>query len=131
MVRDCRGRFVRARANKVRGRSLAWEAEVISLKEALSWVKEWRTEKCIFETDAKLLVDALQGTRGKSLFDTIVQECQEILKHFQEVLVVFVIRSANMIAHTLARAAYSLPGPQEWLQNAPEFIACNLILEEA
>lgn len=62
----------------------------MSLKEALSWIKAWRTSKCIFETDAKLLVDAINGMRGKSFFDTIVIDCTELLKHFEEVLVVFV-----------------------------------------
>lgn len=129
VVRNEMGEFLRARTNMIRSRGQAREVEAVSLKEALSWIKLWRTSKCIFESDAKILVDALQGRRGKSIFDTIVEDCRELMKHFQEVLVVFVNRYANMSAHMLAQAAYSKSGPREWLVNPPDFIICNLILE--
>lgn len=96
---------MRVRVNISRGMGQPREAEAISLKEALSWTKEWRTHKCIFETDYKLLIDASKGNIGKSMFDTIVEDCQELLKHFEEVLIVFVNRFANMIAHLLTRTA--------------------------
>lgn len=130
VIRDDQGQFLRARSSIVRRRGHAREADAISLREALSWVKDWRTTKCIFDSDVKLLVDALHGQRGKSIFDTIVEDCQELVKHFQEVLFVFVNRSANMVAHLLAQEAYSSSGPQEWLYIAHDFIACNLIMEE-
>lgn len=53
----------------------------------------------------------------------IVEDCIELLKHFDEVIVVFVYRSANMVAHKLARAACSMSGR---LSNAPDHILCNL-----
>lgn len=130
LARNDRGRFISARANKSRGRGQAREAEAITLKVALTWTKEWRTHKCIFETDCKLLVDALQGLRVRSMFDTIVEDCRELLKSFEEVLVLFVSRSANIIAYLIVQATYSLPGSQEWHNNAPDFVACNLTLEE-
>lgn len=39
VVRDEHGSFLRARCNKVQGRLQPREAEAISLKEALSWMK--------------------------------------------------------------------------------------------
>lgn len=47
VMRDGMGQFMRARSNLVRGRMHAREAEAISLKEALSWTKEWGANKCI------------------------------------------------------------------------------------
>lgn len=47
------------------------------MKEALSWTKEWRSGKCILETDSKLLVDAVTGVRGLSYFDPIAADVQE------------------------------------------------------
>ncbi|XP_017239320.1 uncharacterized protein LOC108212100 [Daucus carota subsp. sativus] len=129
VVRDEEGRFVRARTTVVRGRAYAREAEALSLKEALSWMKTWRHNKCIFESDSKVLIDAIRAGQGKSIFDTHVEDCRELLKHFEDVLVVFVNRSANSVAHELTKAAYSMSGPQEWLYAAPEFIICNLALE--
>ncbi|XP_074373281.1 uncharacterized protein LOC141713413 [Apium graveolens] len=112
-MRDSRNQFMGARSNLVRGRTIAREAEALSLKEALSWTKERAVTKCIFESDAKLLVDAIHGFKGRSMFDTIVENCSEILKHFEEVLVVFAHRSANTVAHLLAQVAYSMTGLRE------------------
>lgn len=51
-----------------------------ALKEALKWTKEGRKTKCIFECDAKLLVDFFHGDRKKyfDLFDLIVEDCIDI-----------------------------------------------------
>ncbi|XP_074359574.1 uncharacterized protein LOC141698717 [Apium graveolens] len=130
VVRDSAGSFLRAKACKVRNRAYAMEAEAVRLKEALSWVKDWRTSKCIFETDAKLLVDVMHSPKqGRSFFDTLVDDCKELVKHFEEVLIVFTHRSANNVAHILAQAAYSLIDPREWINTAPDFIICTLSLE--
>lgn len=93
------------------------------------WLKEWRPQRCIFELDAKSVVDAVHGI-GNSNFHTIIVKCEEILKHFQEVLVVFENRSANQVAHVLGHAAYSMTGPMEWIDIVPEFLLCNLISDE-
>lgn len=82
VMRDSRGRFIRARSNKVRGMNQAREAKVLSLKEALTWTKTWRNTKCIFEMDAKLLIEVIYGPKGNSMFHTIVEDCVELLKHF-------------------------------------------------
>lgn len=108
VVRDDRGKFLRARSNRVHGSIQAREAEARSLKEVLLWTHTWRKQKCIFELDSKLVVDAIHDDRGNSIFHTIIDDCVEILKHFEEVLVVFEYRYANNVAHLLARAAFSL-----------------------
>ena len=54
--------------NIVHGRFQPRKAEALGLKEALSWVKEGRANKCVFESDAKFLVDDVQGRRGLSYF---------------------------------------------------------------
>ncbi|XP_074361976.1 uncharacterized protein LOC141702169 [Apium graveolens] len=101
----------------------------MSLKEALTWIKTLRTRKIMFESYAKLLVDAFQGRKGKSIFDMRVEDCKELFKHFDEVLFVFVHQSANQVAHALAQTAYSMSGPKEWCYAAPDFIRCNIALE--
>ncbi|KAL8089279.1 hypothetical protein AgCh_038904 [Apium graveolens] len=127
VVRDERGNFLRARSNVFQGNFQPREAEAVGLKEALSWVKDWRVHKCIFECDAKVLVDAMNGEGGATYFHLIVEECRDIIKHFKEVLVCFVHRSANMAAHKLAQVAYSMSGPMEWHYTAPTFLSCNLV----
>ncbi|KAL8156219.1 hypothetical protein AgCh_001348 [Apium graveolens] len=130
VVRNEKGEFMRTRACQIGGRMQAKESEVRSLKEALLWVRQWRTTKCIFEMDAKSVVDAIHGGSGISIFHTIVEDCVELPKHFEQVLVVFARRSANRVAHLLAQATYSRSGPMEWYDTAPDFI-CNLIEEES
>ncbi|KAL8105152.1 hypothetical protein AgCh_029083 [Apium graveolens] len=130
VMRDGDGRFMRARMNTIQGGRSVREAKTLSMREALSWVKNWTTTKCIFEYDAKLFVDAFYGPKGKSCFVTIVEDCSELIKHYNEVLVDFVPRSANSVAHSLARAAYSNPGPREWHATAPDMILCNLSMDE-
>lgn len=49
------------------------------MKEALSWTQPWRNSKCVFESDAKNLVDAINGSGGRSYFHTIVDDCKELL----------------------------------------------------
>ena len=60
----------------------------------------------------------------------IIDDCIDVLKHFDEVLVAFVHRSANNVAHLLAKAAYSMSGLQEWVHTGPEIITCILASEE-
>lgn len=50
-------------------------------------------------------------------------------KHFESVLVKFVSRSANSVAHLLARASYSTSGIQEWNSTAPAFIIHAIVLD--
>lgn len=84
------------------------EVEALSLKEALSWVTELGFGNCVFEMNVKPLADACKSVQGELYFYTLVSDCVDYCKHFENVLVVFVRRSANVVAHKLARAAYSL-----------------------
>lgn len=61
VIRDEFGAFVKAKSNVLRVNMQAREEEALSLKEALSWTKTFRTSKCIFESDSKILVDAVNG----------------------------------------------------------------------
>ncbi|XP_074324152.1 uncharacterized protein LOC141661069 [Apium graveolens] len=130
VIRDECGHFMRARSQVVQGCLQSREVEVIGLREALLWIKNWRQSKCIFESDSKVLEEAVNGEGGQSYFHTIVDDCRDILKHFDKVLMMFVPRSANTVAHLLAKATYSMSGLQEWLFTAPEFIICNIASEE-
>ncbi|KAL8107520.1 hypothetical protein AgCh_024073 [Apium graveolens] len=118
VIRDEVGAFVKARSNVLRVNMQAREAEALSLKETLSWTKTFRSSKCIFESDSKMIVDAVNGNRGASMFDTIAEDCSELIKHFDGVLVIFVHRSVNKIAHLVAQAFYSMSGLQEWQYNS-------------
>ncbi|XP_074360145.1 uncharacterized protein LOC141700235 [Apium graveolens] len=122
VIRDSHGNFIEARCCKIQGHWQIREAEAISLKEAVSWVRLLGFQYCRFETDSQVLVWAIKGQSGESYFHTIVSQCVNELKHIDQVLVDFVYRSANGVAHLLASAAHSMSGCGEWLVTPPEFI---------
>lgn len=101
VIRDENGVFIRARNQKIAANLQPREAEAVGLREALSWVKELGHKRCIFETDSKLLAEACKGVKGRAYFHTIVFDCVELFKHFDDVLIEFVYRSANEVAHRL------------------------------
>lgn len=118
VMRDSKGMFLGAKCCRLNGSWSPREAEALSMNEALSWVTLRGGQYCIFETDSQVLVAACKGGQGETIFGTIVGDCIELMKHIKPVLVKFVYRSANCVAHALARATYSMSEAREWV-NAP------------
>ncbi|XP_074346112.1 uncharacterized protein LOC141684874 [Apium graveolens] len=108
VIRDARGEFPASRCKKIAGVWRPKEAEAIAFKEALSWIIELQHKNCVFETDSRVLVQACNRAPDNSYFGTIVGDCIQLLKHINPVLFQFAFRSANSVAHTLARATYSM-----------------------
>ena len=67
-------------------------------------------------------MDTCRESKGRSPFHTIVSDCIDLFKHFRHVLVQFVHRSANEVAHVLARATHFMSDTQEWIDTAPDFM---------
>ncbi|XP_074377333.1 uncharacterized protein LOC141718856 [Apium graveolens] len=123
VIRDANGRFLKAMCKQVEGSWSPREAEALGLKEVLSWTKQYGFTQCVFETDSKLLADTCNGSSRRSYFHNIVRECVELIKHFENVLVRFVHRSTNEVAHMLARVSLSMSDLQEWDSVAPSFLS--------
>jgi ribonuclease HI len=102
------GRFVMAETTWLDGSCSIVEGESIALLEALKVMVQRGYSHVIFETDSKSVVDAIHHFRsGHSEFSFIVSNINNILSCNQNFMVKFVKRQANMVAHTLARAAIS------------------------
>ncbi|KAL8157102.1 hypothetical protein AgCh_001987 [Apium graveolens] len=101
VIRNEYGQFLRARNHKLQALYSPREGEAIGLKEALSWVKNFGYRRCVFETDAKELAEALN----------------------------YVPRSANVVAHELARATYAMSDINEWVDTPPDCICDALIVD--
>ncbi|KAL8115005.1 hypothetical protein AgCh_021723 [Apium graveolens] len=129
VIRDDRGGFVAARALRIPGAWKPREAEAIAMKEALSWVTTRGYKQCVFETDSYVLADACNGSTGRSLFDTIVTDCIELIKHISPVLFSFAYRSANNVAHVLAQTTCSMSDVGEWYVTPPNFLIHALDLD--
>ncbi|XP_074327739.1 uncharacterized protein LOC141665651 [Apium graveolens] len=130
IVRGADGQFLLAHSVRREGMVPPREVEALSLKEALSWLKDKDFRRCIFETDSQVLAKSCNSVTGRSYFATIVRDCMDLFHHYDEVEVCFTRRSANSAAHALSRVAYSLSESREWNLNAPEFIH-HVLLSEA
>ncbi|XP_074383626.1 uncharacterized protein LOC141725107 [Apium graveolens] len=129
VIRDDQGRFVGARCMKIAGAWKPIEAEAIGLREALSWVIDRGYKHCVIETDTYVLADACNGNPGRALFGNIVMDCIHLVKHINPVLVNFVYRSLNNVAHVLAKATCSMLDVGEWYSTPPSFLMLALELD--
>jgi ribonuclease HI len=82
------------------------EGESIAILEAMKVIEQRGISNVIFETDSKTTVDAIQALRGRtSEFSSLICHIQNVLLCNPNFMVKFIKRQANMVAHTLARAA--------------------------
>ncbi|KAG8638031.1 hypothetical protein MANES_15G185801v8 [Manihot esculenta] len=84
-------------------------AETIAFREALSWIKEYRWDRVLFELDAQVLVMS-------------VNYCKLLLSSYEEAKCVFIHRSANDVAHVLATSTHSESGQGVWIDIPPPHI---------
>ncbi|GAU47873.1 hypothetical protein TSUD_404450, partial [Trifolium subterraneum] len=93
-----------------------WQQTVISSVEGEAWalllaMEEARhrgLNRVQFESDSKVLVEAIHmKRRGNSEFLSIVHDILSLMSSFINFEVKFLRRQANLVAHTLARAANS------------------------
>uniref|UniRef100_A0A803P1R5 RNase H type-1 domain-containing protein n=1 Tax=Cannabis sativa TaxID=3483 RepID=A0A803P1R5_CANSA len=81
-------------------------AESIGVREALSWIKTHGWQDVTLETDRLTVVQALRSSMDMiSLFGQVILNCKKLLSDLKTVSVLFVKRSANMVAHNCARAS--------------------------
>ncbi|XP_030502362.2 uncharacterized protein LOC115717515 [Cannabis sativa] len=104
VVRDDGGRLIEAVASYVTGGTQPKLAEIMRIKEALSWVKRKGIQDVVIESDSLLSIQALESSiRMPSVFGLMVVECQTVLFSLVNVKICFVKRSANKVAHCIAR----------------------------
>ncbi|PNY14675.1 ribonuclease H [Trifolium pratense] len=109
-LRDHMGRFVMAETTWLEGNCSILEGEATALIQALEVLRQKGISNVIFETDSKNVVDAVHHLHGgSSEFSLFICHINNILQCNPNFMVKFIKRQANMVAHTLARAAISWP----------------------
>jgi ribonuclease HI len=84
------------------------EGEAIALIEALKAMQLRNIQQVQFETDSKIVADAiLHQNGGLSEFCLLIRHISNLLLSNENFSVKFIKRQANMVAHTLARAVIS------------------------
>ncbi|KAK2370554.1 hypothetical protein QL285_083597 [Trifolium repens] len=81
----------------------------MALVEAMEEVIQRGLPYVIFESDSKLVVDAISSRQsGVSEFSLLISHIQSLLRMNNYFEVKYVSRQANKVAHYLARAAFSM-----------------------
>ncbi|GAU50545.1 hypothetical protein TSUD_409890 [Trifolium subterraneum] len=107
-VRDYMGRFIMAGTVWMPEKCSIIEGEAMAMLEAMKELERQGFTNVIFETDSKNVADAIQSMHnGVSDFSVIVTKIRCILSLNSDFVVKSIKRQANMVAHTLARAAIS------------------------
>jgi ribonuclease HI len=109
ILRDSRGQFQLAGTNILHSPLNVLEGEAMALREAMKEVMHRGLSHVIFESDSKLVVDAISSKQaGISEFSMLISNIQSMLRMNNYFEVKFVKRQANKVAHSLARAAFSM-----------------------
>ncbi|KAL8099282.1 hypothetical protein AgCh_031814 [Apium graveolens] len=110
VVHDCRGDLIQAKTVLSAGVMQPELAEVMAIKEALSWMEVNDWHEGILESDCLVAVQAIRsGVLMHSPFGVGVEECRTLLSHLNKIVLLFVRRYANMAAHCVAKMSYSFP----------------------
>ena len=131
VLRSYDGSFVGACQHRLLGYFSPKTAELIAIREVLSWIKRLGYDQIVLESDALTVVKALlsSSTSDFSSFGSLVDDCKFLIAEMNSVSVSFVPRSANSVAHLIARAASTISDRMRWLSTPPQLIVHTLMLD--
>lgn len=130
VVRDEKGLLVEARTKLFVGTVQPEIAEAVGFKEALSWIKGSHWNKVTLESDCLVAIQSIRNkTNMISLFGDIINDCRSLLLELPLVKCIFVKRSANVVAHSFARASLSYPDRSFSLGDVPTDLLPHLVAE--
>ncbi|XP_030477950.1 uncharacterized protein LOC115694989 [Cannabis sativa] len=106
IARDASGHALEAISCCKQGTVTPELAEAMGVREALSWLKRKGWHRVTIETDCLIVVQALRSPLPMfSYFGSVISDCKTLLKDVNDVFILFVKRSDNGVAHTIARAS--------------------------
>ena len=86
-------------------------AKAMAFKEALSWMDDRGWHDTVLESDCLVMVQAIRSKVSmRSYLGLVIEDCRCTLQRLNNISLFFVKRSANMVAHQLARESYYLSG---------------------
>lgn len=108
VARDATCELLQARTVRTQGLFSSEMAEIMGIKEAVSWMKQRGWRHVVIESDCLVTVQAVGSKiRMISPFVHLVEDCRTMLFDLNTVSLFFIKRSANMTVHELARASLS------------------------
>ena len=101
------GSFIEAVIVCRRGQVTPEVAEALGIKEALGWIKRKNWSNVEVESDCLVVIQSIRSkVEMPSYFGRIILDCKRYLSELQSknISVKFIRRSANALAHCLAKA---------------------------
>lgn len=133
IVRDHRGHQVAAQSHSSLGLHQPAVAECVGVREALSWLKLQRLSHVDIETDSLVVAAFFQHFylpfSDFSGLQLVLDDYKFLLEQLVDVLISFIPRSANYVAHTLAQATNSESGISIWDSLPSPFLYAALAAE--
>ncbi|CAH9092805.1 unnamed protein product [Cuscuta epithymum] len=118
LARDSNGNFLKGGSQTCIANWPVSVTEAIGVREALVWAKRQGWSRIVLETDSLTVVSRLLEEEGNSYLDMVIEEIRRNISDGENIEVYHCKRSANRVAHSLAREA---------LAKADEFILFNSI----
>ncbi|CAH9109350.1 unnamed protein product [Cuscuta europaea] len=122
ILRNEEGVFVAGAAKSWRGKLSPLEAELVGIREALSWVKEQGWERVDVELDAARAIAEIKNGSCISSAGVIAEDVRDLCSRMMDISFCFIRRSANRAAHGFAQVACSMSGCRIWIGDPPNFI---------
>ena len=106
VLRGPNGDFISTRAVSVCLWLQPHEAEAMSVREALAWLKLGNISNVIVEMDSQMVYNALIAqTSANSPFSMLIEGYQDLVSKLDNVSFSLVRRSANSVPHCVVRAS--------------------------
>lgn len=105
------------------------EAEEVGILEALMWTESFLAQSIIVESDAQQGINAINGMVVNLLEQgDVVKHCRSILERKARVMVKYVRKHANKVAHSMARIPCELNSFVNFL--SPPLLALETLLDD-
>ncbi|CAH9122685.1 unnamed protein product, partial [Cuscuta epithymum] len=121
VVRDSYGIFLAGGCTSGSGKFTPLEAELMGVREALSWLKAQQWDFIDVESDSLLAIQEIQRGSSLSYSGILAEDIRDLMTNFVSIIFSHVRRSANRAAHALAKAAGSLSDSHVWFFTSPPF----------
>ncbi|XP_019194791.1 PREDICTED: uncharacterized protein LOC109188616 [Ipomoea nil] len=130
VLRDDFGNFLAAKNMLVPGVYMVKEAEILSIRDALSWLKNTGMGAVDVETDCQVVYNAIRAPSFNFAFGFLVDDVRNLAMDIDDVKFGYARRSANCAAHSVASEAFSESGCGEWLDTPPSFLV-NILARDS
>ena len=105
--------------------------EVLAVEEGIRLAREMELQRIIVESDACVVVDAINQSNDNGEFRMVIHGSLDLLHSFRSWKLHHLKRDYNRAAHELAQFAKSSGISQQWVGIEPPFIRQALLLDKA